>query len=201
MCDFHVIASNSIIFKNNDQLPACITNSRCECFNELLSYRNELQDENYLSTIQTHLGRYMKICDEHMNKGHVTGHAFTPTIKAWIYREMIQFTCTTLRWMKTESFLKFGVIMIDYPNKGLKLNEYIKCTENFLECLDLRIVTLASPDTNWILDELKSILKLHYEIVSVFEQLTNLITFNETFVSESVYGIKNNIHMYYLNKH
>ena len=202
MCDFHTIASSSIIFGNNELLPNCMSRIRCECFNELMSHKLEGQDETYpyISTIQNYLGRYLKICDEHINKGLVAGILFKPTVKAWIYREMIQFTLSTLRCMKTDAFLRCVTVMIDYPNKGLKLNDYIKCTENFLESLDLRVVTLAFPDTNWSLDELKSVLKLHYEMVSVFEQFTNLITFNDTFVSESIYEIKNNIHMYYLNK-
>jgi hypothetical protein len=181
----------------NKQLPSCMTRPECQCFEVLLKFINiESNVDLYISQSMEQLEYYMYLVQIHQNKETVVEIPYTAKVDAKILKKMIFFMNITRK-----SFLDIlgndKFCYIDFPNKSVQVLQYLNYVNSYCNYVDTIIETMLLPTSKIHVNTLKMILEIHIELLFIFEQYQRLKRFGYSFSSETKYGAKNMIQLFY----
>lgn len=191
----------SNIFSKNvwlhKQLPTCMTRPECQCFEVLLKFINvDLNVDLYISQSIDQLEHYFYLVQIHQNKEAVVEVLHTTKVSAKILKKMISFINITRK-----NFL--GVVKndaycyIDFPNKSVSILQYLNYINTYCIYVDSIIDTMLMPTSKIHINTLKLIIEIHMELLFIFQQYQRITKFGYTFASETNFGTKNMIQLFY----
>ena len=195
---------HSVLFSKNlwlhKQMPSCMTKPECQCFEVLLKYINA--DPNldiYISQSIDQLEGYIYLVRIHQNKEAVIEIPYATKVSARVLKKMISFINIT-RKMFIGAAGNDAFCHIDFPIKSVTVLQYLGYINSYCNYVDAIIDTMLLPTSKIYVDTLRFILEIHIELLFIFEQYQRMKKFGYTFASETSFGTKNMIQLFYTVK-
>jgi hypothetical protein len=132
----------------------------------------------------------------HQNKETIVEIIYTVKVSIDSIRSTIQFLLTTKK--KLEKVLpKNQTCYIDFPNKPISVLQYIEYIDLFCNYHFFIINMMYYNNSKLSIEYLKNILEVHLELIFIFQQFQKLNKFGYTYSSETTFGSKNCIQLYW----
>lgn len=177
--------------------PKCITRSDCDCFEELnKNLPTATGNETYILQCIELLEQSMYLIKIHQNKETIVEIIYTVKVSMNTIRSSIQFLLTTKK--KLEKVLpKDKRCFIDFPSKPVSVFQYLQYVDIFCNYHFFIIDMMYYNNSKLSIEYLRNILEVHLELIFIFQQFQKLHKFGYTYSSETTFGSKNCIQLYW----
>jgi hypothetical protein len=177
--------------------PKCITKSDCDCFEEFQKYLpTAIGNELYIIQCIELLEQALYLIKIHQNKEAIVEVVYTVKINMSIVKASIQFLSITKKKME-KLIPKETKCFIDFPNKPVSILTYLKYVELFCNYHVFVMNMIYYNSSKISVEYLKNILEVHLELIFIFQQFQKLQKYGYTFSSETTFGSKNCIQLYW----
>lgn len=177
--------------------PKCITNPDCDCFVDFHK-KQPLSNENevYIIQVVNILEESLYLIKIHQNKEAIVEVIYMVKTPISAIRSSIRFMINTKK--KIEKLLpKDKKCFIDFPNKPVTVAKYLQYVELFCN-YHLFIIDMMYFNTSKVsMEYLRNILEVHLELIFIFEQFLKLQKYGYSYTSETSFGSKNCIQLYW----
>jgi hypothetical protein len=177
--------------------PKCITKPDCDCFVDFFK-QLPISNENEVYIIQSIdiLEHSLYMIKVHQNKEAIVEVIYMVKIPISSIRSAVHFMITTKK--KIDKLLpKDKKCYIDFPNKPITVSKYLQYVELFCN-YHLFIIDMMYFNTSKIpMEYLRNILEVHMELIFIFEQFLKLQKYGYSYTSETNFGSKNCIQLYW----
>jgi hypothetical protein len=177
--------------------PKCITRSDCDCFEEVQkNFPTATGNDLYIIQCIELLEQSMYLVKIHQNKETIVEIIYTVKVSINAIRSTIQFLLTTKK--KLEKVLPNDRrCYIDFPSKPVSVLKYLQYVDLFCNYHFFIIDMMYYNNSKLSIDYLKNILEVHLELIFIFQQFQKLQKFGYTSSSETTFGSKNCIQLYW----
>ena len=192
---------HTVLFSKNlwlhKQIPLCMTKPECQCFEVLLKYINaDLNPDDYILQSIEQIEKFIYLVRIHQNKEAVIEIPYAIKVEARILKKMISYIHISRKmFVKTSGNDTF--CYIDFPIRSVQILQYLNYIDTYCNYVDTIITSMLLPSSKIYIDTLKVLLEIHMELLFVFEQYQRMKKFGYTFASETSFGTKNMIQLFY----
>ncbi len=180
------------------QFPSCMTKPICNCFEEITSFNFPDGDsEFYISQSIDQIEYFIHLINIHQNKERIIEVRYTVKTTAYIFRRMVYFMNTTRRKFAS-TYESRKLCYVDFTTKCVPVLQYLKHIFLYYIYLDGMLEIMTFPDSKLNVSSLKELLLIHLELLFIFEQYLNLLTFGYTFSKQSLAGTNNHYQLFYV---
>lgn len=182
------------------QLPNCITRPVCNCFESFKQLNIAKCDKDtYISKSIEQVEYFIHVTKVHHNKETIIELPYTCKVPARIIRRMVYFMNYTRRKFHLE-VQSDNTVYIDFPSKSIQITQYLHHLFMYHIYLDSVITILLSPESELNIKSLGEILKIHLELLFIFQQYCNLKKYGFTFATITRNGTTNQYQLFIIPK-
>jgi hypothetical protein len=177
--------------------PKCITRSDCDCFEEIQkNLPTATGNDLYIIQCIELLEQSMYLIKIHQNKETIVEIVYTVKVTIDSIKSTIQFLLATKK--KLEKVLpKDQRCYIDFPSKPVTIHQYLQYVDLFCNYHFFIINMMYYNNSKLSMEYLKNILEVHLELIFIFQQFQKLQKLGYTYSSETTFGSKNCIQLYW----
>ncbi len=177
--------------------PKCITRPECDCFDDLQNNTNSDDVNLYINQSINLLEKYLYLIKIHHNKESIVEVVYMVKIPTIILKSSIHFIANTKKIFE-KMLPKDKKCNIDFPNKPITVNQYLHYIGLFCSFNKFVIEMMYYDYSKISIEYLKNILEVHLELLFIFEQFLKIQKYGYSFASETVFGSKNFIQLYWI---